>query len=88
MSDFFSEPAPTRPGNNLPELSVTDLSRALKRTVEDAFGYVRVRGEISQPKRHSSGHLYLRLKDDAAVIEAADKAGLAMVFTGQRHFRH
>ncbi|WP_084438377.1 exodeoxyribonuclease VII large subunit [Niveispirillum irakense] len=70
MSDFFSDPAPTRPGNNLPELSVTDLSRALKRTVEDAFGYVRVRGEISQPKRHSSGHLYLRLKDDAAVIEA------------------
>ena len=58
------------PGSNLPEFSVGDLARALKRTVEDAFGYVRVRGEISQPKRHSSGHLYLRLKDDSAVIEA------------------
>lgn len=68
MSDFL--PDPPRPGSNLPELSVSDLSRALKRTVEDAFGYVRVRGEISQPKRHTSGHLYLRLKDDAAVIEA------------------
>lgn len=72
MNDFLPDPAPAapRPGSNLPELSVSDLSRALKRTVEDAFGYVRVRGEISQPKRHSSGHLYLRLKDDAAVIEA------------------
>ena len=58
------------PGSNLPEFSVGDLARALKRTVEDAYGYVRVRGEISQPKRHSSGHLYLRLKDDSAVIEA------------------
>lgn len=58
------------PGSNLPELSVSDLSRALKRTVEERFGYVRVRGEISQPKLVSSGHLYLRLKDDQAVIEA------------------
>lgn len=70
MSDLPPDLPPARPGTNLPELSVSDLSRALKRTVEDAFGYVRVRGEISQPKRHSSGHLYLRLKDDAAVIEA------------------
>ncbi len=59
-----------KPGTNLPEFTVGDLARALKRTVEEAFGYVRVRGEISQPKRHSSGHLYLRLKDDSAVIEA------------------
>jgi len=57
-------------GSNLPEYSVGDLARAVKRTVEDAFGYVRVRGEISQPKRHVSGHLYLRLKDETAVIEA------------------
>lgn len=70
MTDLLPDPAPARPGTNLPEQSVSDLARAVKRTVEDAFGYVRVRGEISQPKRHSSGHLYLRLKDDAAVIEA------------------
>ncbi|CAK0759410.1 Exodeoxyribonuclease 7 large subunit [Azospirillaceae bacterium] len=56
--------------SNLPEYSVGDLARALKRTVEEAYGYVRVRGEISQPKRHSSGHIYLRLKDESAVIEA------------------
>jgi exodeoxyribonuclease VII large subunit len=63
----------TRPdtpaAHNLPELSVSDLSQALKRTVEDAFGRVRVRGEISQPKIPGSGHCYLRLKDDAAVLD-------------------
>ncbi|WP_246337783.1 exodeoxyribonuclease VII large subunit [Azospirillum oleiclasticum] len=67
-------PAPAaaqrRPGSNLPEYSVGDLARALKRTIEDAYGLVRVRGEISQPKKHSSGHCYLRLKDETAVIEA------------------
>lgn len=61
---------PPRAGSNLPEFSVGDLARALKRTIEDAYGFVRVRGEISQPKRHSSGHCYLRLKDETAVIEA------------------
>ncbi|MFV3127879.1 exodeoxyribonuclease VII large subunit [Niveispirillum sp. KHB5.9] len=77
MSDFFSDPAPARPGTNLPEQTVSDLARSVKRTVEDAFGYVRVRGEISQPKRHTSGHIYLRLKDDAAVIEAVCWKGTA-----------
>ncbi len=62
--------AEPRPGSNLPEYSVGDLARRLKRTIEEEFGFVRVRGEISQPKRHSSGHCYLRLKDDTAVIEA------------------
>ena len=62
--------AEPRPGSNLPEYSVGDLARRLKRTIEDEFGFVRVRGEISQPKKHSSGHCYLRLKDDTAVIEA------------------
>jgi exodeoxyribonuclease VII large subunit len=55
--------------HNLPELSVSDLSQALRRTVEDAFGRVRVRGEISQPKVAGSGHCYLRLKDDQAVLD-------------------
>jgi exodeoxyribonuclease VII large subunit len=41
----------------------------LKRTVEDAFGFVRVRGEISGWKRAASGHCYLCLKDDKAVID-------------------
>jgi len=59
-----------RPGSNLPEYSVGDLARALKRTIEDGFALVRVRGEISQPKFHGSGHCYLRLKDESAVLEA------------------
>ncbi len=57
-------------GSNQPEFSVSELSQALKRTVESEFGHVRVRGEISQPKYHSSGHLYLTLKDDQAVLAA------------------
>ena len=63
-------PATPQPGSNLPEFTVSDLSRALKRTVEESYPHIRVRGEISQPKRHSSGHLYLRLKDEGAVIDA------------------
>jgi exodeoxyribonuclease VII large subunit len=54
---------------NRPPLSVSELSQALKRTVEDAFGFVRVRGEISQPKVAASGHCYLRLKDENAVLD-------------------
>ena len=54
---------------NTPEFSVSELSRALKRTVEDAYGYVRVRGELSGVKRVASGHLYLCLKDDTAVLD-------------------
>ena len=58
------------PGDNSPPLSVSELSGALKRTVESAFGNVRVRGEISGFKRHASGHCYFTLKDDAACIDA------------------
>src|SRR5690242_9167787 len=57
--------------NNLVEWTVSELSAALKRTVEDAYGFVRVRGEVSGFKGASpSGHCYFRLKDDKAVIEA------------------
>ena len=56
---------------NLPEFSVTEISAALKRTVEDAFPYVRVRGEISGYRgQHSSGHAYFSLKDADAAIDA------------------
>lgn len=57
-------------GDNSPPLSVGELSGALKRTVEQAFANVRVRGEISGWKRHGSGHCYFALKDDSAVIDA------------------
>src|SRR6184192_2125459 len=56
---------------NIPEWTVSELSAALKKTVEDAFGYVRVRGEISGFRgAHSSGHCYFALKDEGAKIEA------------------
>ena len=58
------------PGDNSPALSVSELSGALKRTIETAFGQVRVRGEISGFKRHSSGHCYFTLKDENACIDA------------------
>src|SRR6187402_719961 len=57
--------------NNVVEWTVSELSSALRRTVEDAYGYVRVRGEVSGFKgASSSGHVYFRLKDDKAVLEA------------------
>ena len=57
--------------NNVVEWTVTELSAALKRTVEDAYGYVRVRGEVSGFKGAApSGHCYFRLKDEKAVLEA------------------
>ena len=59
------------PQTNAFEFTVSEISQAVKRTVEDQFGYVRVRGEISGFRgQHSSGHCYFTLKDDAACIDA------------------
>jgi exodeoxyribonuclease VII large subunit len=59
------------PTSNAHEFSVSELALAVKRAVEDEFGYVRVRGEISGYRGpHSSGHAYFTLKDDAASIDA------------------
>ncbi len=56
---------------NAPEYTVSELSSALKRTVEDTYGHVRVRGEISGFRGpHASGHCYFALKDESAKIEA------------------
>jgi exodeoxyribonuclease VII large subunit len=56
---------------NVAEFSVSELSNAVKRALEDGFGYIRVRGEISGYRGpHSSGHAYFALKDDKAKIEA------------------
>jgi exodeoxyribonuclease VII large subunit len=53
---------------NVTELTVSELSAALKRTIEDGFSYVRVRGELGKVSYHSNGHVYFDLKDDAACI--------------------
>jgi exodeoxyribonuclease VII large subunit len=81
---------------NVVEQTVTELSAALKRTVEDSFGYVRVRGEISGYRGpHSSGHVYFALKDESARIDAViwkmafsrmkirPEEGLEVVVTGR-----
>ena len=67
MSSLLDNDSPT----NLTEFSVSELSGSIKRTVENAFDHVRVRGEISGYRgQHSSGHAYFSLKDDRARIDA------------------
>jgi exodeoxyribonuclease VII large subunit len=61
---------PPASGVNVPEFSVSELSGAVRRTLEGAFGRVRVRGEITECKRYPSGHIYLSLKDESAKLES------------------
>ncbi|MDB5441298.1 MAG: exodeoxyribonuclease large subunit [Caulobacteraceae bacterium] len=87
----MSDEAPT----NAPPYSVSDLAAALKRTIEDAFGHVRLRAEISKVTRHASGHVYLTLKDERASIDGViwrgtvsrlavqPEQGLEVVVTGK-----
>ncbi|MEM1195331.1 MAG: exodeoxyribonuclease VII large subunit [Pseudomonadota bacterium] len=82
-------------GDNDAPLSITEISQALKRTVEDRFGHVRLRGELSGVKRAASGHLYCALKDDKAVLDGvmwrgsaqrlgfAPEDGLEVIATGK-----
>ncbi|MBC8240180.1 MAG: exodeoxyribonuclease VII large subunit [Alphaproteobacteria bacterium] len=62
---------------NLPEYSVSEIAAAVKRTVEENFGYVRVRGEVSGFMAARSGHMYFSLKDDRAVIDSVVWRGTA-----------
>ena len=87
--------APAAARDNNPPLSISELSFALKRTLEDRFGHVRLRGEISKVNRHASGHVYLTLKDDKAAIDgviwkgvvkslgAQPESGLEVIVTGK-----
>jgi exodeoxyribonuclease VII large subunit len=87
--------AAENPRTNLPEYSVSELSAELKKTVEDAYPLVRVRGEVSNLKFHSSGHIYFDLKDEKACLNAVvwrmtarllrvkPEAGLEIVCTGR-----
>ena len=68
-----SSPKPEAPpptAGNVPEFSVAEISGAVRRTLEGAFGRVRVRGEITECKRYPSGHIYLSLKDENAKLES------------------
>ena len=64
-------------GQNTPEFSVSELSGAVKRMVEGEFGHVRVRGEIGRVSRPRSGHIYMDLKDDRAVLAGVIWKGVA-----------
>ena len=82
-------------GDNAQPYSISEISALLKRTVEDRFGFVRLRGELSGVKRAASGHLYAALKDDKAVLDAvmwrgncqrlpfAPEDGLEVIATGK-----
>lgn len=61
--------AKAAPGDNAVPLTITEISRMLKQVVEDRFGFVRLRGELSGVKRAASGHFYCALKDENAVID-------------------
>src|SRR5450432_188981 len=64
---------------NLPEFTVSEISQAVKRTLEGRFERIRVRGEISGFKRATSGHLYFALKDEEAKLD-----GVCWRMTAQR----
>ena len=72
LTDPFAEttaPEGDGPVGNAQAYSVSELAFALKRTLETAYGFVRLRGELSKITRHASGHVYLTLKDDRAAID-------------------
>ncbi|HEX6958590.1 MAG TPA: exodeoxyribonuclease VII large subunit [Ferrovibrio sp.] len=80
MSDLgqgHSATAGSGTAGNVPEFTVSEISLRLKRSIEENFGWVRVRGEISGFKRAASGHLYFCLKDADAVLDAVCWKGSA-----------
>lgn len=86
---------PSSNSSNVPEWTVTGLSAAIRGTIEDSFGRVRVRGEVGRVSRPASGHVYLDLKDDRSVLaaviwrsqasrlQAKPREGLEVVATGR-----
>ncbi len=69
--------AMTDASTNAHEYTVSELSGALKRTVEDTYGHVRVRGELGRVTVAKSGHVYLDMKDERAVIDGVMWKGVA-----------
>ena len=81
--------------DNAPAYSVSELAFALKRTIEDAYGFVRLRGELSKVTFHGNGHVYLDIKDERASISGViwkgtvprlnvrPQTGLEVIVTGK-----
>lgn len=92
MSDLIDDPIP---GQNMPEYTVTEISGAVKRTLEDEFGRIRVKGEVGRVFKARSGHLYYDVKDDRNVLacttwkgqvanlSVVPEEGLEVVVTGR-----
>ncbi len=80
MSDLLDDP---QPGQNLPEFTVSEISGAVKKTLENEFGRIRVRGEVGRVVRARSGHFYYDIKDDRNVLACntwkGQVAGLAVM---------
>lgn len=74
--DAAPHTTPTVP--QIPEFTVSEFSAEIKRLVETAFGHIRIRGEIFGCKRADSGHYYLSLKDENAVLSAVVWKGVAL----------
>lgn len=78
--DLFEDETP---GNNAPEFTVSEISGAVKKSIEGEFGHVRVRGEVGRVSRPRSGHLYLDLKDDRSVLSGIIWKGRAVTLDQQ-----
>jgi exodeoxyribonuclease VII large subunit len=91
----MSDAAPAESASNVHAYSVSELAFALKRTIEEAYGFVRLRGELSKVTFHSNGHVYLDLKDERASISGViwkgqvrglavrPQTGLEVIVTGK-----
>ncbi|MHA6262653.1 exodeoxyribonuclease VII large subunit [Arenibacterium sp. CAU 1754] len=92
MSDLLDDPTP---GQNMPEFTVSEISGAVKRTLENEFGRIRVKGEVGRVFKARSGHLYYDVKDDRNVLacttwkgqvanlSVVPEEGLEVVVTGR-----
>ena len=78
MEDLLTYALNNNSNKEIPELTVTQISSEIKRFVETAFAKVRIKGEIFGAKRADSGHWYLSLKDENAVLSAVVWKGVAM----------
>ena len=72
--DLIDDP---QPGQNAPEFSVSEISGLIKRMIEGEFSHVRIRAEVGRVSRPRSGHVYLDLKDDRAVMAGVMWKGVA-----------
>ena len=78
--ELFEDDAP---GGNVPEFTVSEISGAVKKAIEGEFGHVRIRGELGRVSRPRSGHVYLDLKDDRAVLSGVIWKGRAQALATQ-----